>query len=134
MAGETLLHLAFYGMENKNDSRDLRLTPLPHTRFLHMSERDFEEVIDVNLKGKERPGDTLPRVERIPLRWPSWHTTLAGTFLCTQAAVAAMDRAKVSDGSIINFSSIVGLRGNFGQANYAGSKAGEYSASLPAWL
>jgi len=47
---------------------------------------------------------------------------LRGTFLCCKAAAKLMLRQK--HGRIINISSIAGLRGNPGQANYAASKAG----------
>jgi 3-oxoacyl-[acyl-carrier protein] reductase len=47
---------------------------------------------------------------------------LRGTFLCTKAAVRPMMKARA--GRIINISSVVGLSGNPGQANYAASKAG----------
>jgi 3-oxoacyl-(acyl-carrier-protein) reductase len=46
---------------------------------------------------------------------------LKGTFLCCQAAIAAM--SKQNSGRIINTSSI-GALGNMGQANYAASKSG----------
>ncbi len=63
--------------------------------LIRMSEEDFDKVIDINLKG---------------------------TYLCTKAAVKDMMRAK--KGRIINITSIVGVQGNAGQANYAASKAG----------
>lgn len=47
---------------------------------------------------------------------------LRGAFLCTKAAVRPMMKAKF--GRIINISSVSGLSGNPGQANYAASKAG----------
>ena len=47
---------------------------------------------------------------------------LRGTFLCTKAAMRPMMKARA--GRIINISSVVGLNGNPGQANYAASKAG----------
>jgi 3-oxoacyl-[acyl-carrier protein] reductase len=49
-------------------------------------------------------------------------TNLTGVFLCTQAAVKPMLKQRY--GRIVNVSSVVGLGGNAGQANYAASKAG----------
>ncbi len=63
--------------------------------LLRMSEADFDDVIQVNLKG---------------------------TYLCSKAASRMMLRQK--SGVIINMSSIVGVAGNAGQVNYAASKAG----------
>jgi 3-oxoacyl-[acyl-carrier protein] reductase len=60
-----------------------------------MTEQDFDTVISVNLKG---------------------------TFNVTQAVAAIMIRQR--SGVILNASSIIGLDGNFGQTNYAASKAG----------
>jgi 3-oxoacyl-[acyl-carrier protein] reductase len=62
---------------------------------LRMSEADWDRVISINLKG---------------------------TFLCSKAAARLMSRQR--GGRIINVSSVIGLRGNAGQANYAASKAG----------
>lgn len=49
-------------------------------------------------------------------------TNLRGPFLCIRAAAKAM--MKQREGHIINISSIVGVQGREGQANYAASKAG----------
>jgi 3-oxoacyl-[acyl-carrier protein] reductase len=49
-------------------------------------------------------------------------TNLTGTFFCTQAAMKPM--LKQRSGRIVNVTSVVGLSGNAGQANYAASKAG----------
>ena len=63
--------------------------------MLKMSEADFESVLKVNL---------------------------TGAFNMTQSVLKPMTRAR--QGAIINLSSVVGLTGNVGQANYAASKAG----------
>ena len=62
---------------------------------VRMSEADFDEVINVNLKG---------------------------TFLMSKAALKVMFKKRA--GSIVNISSVVGEMGNPGQANYVASKAG----------
>ncbi|WP_454388415.1 3-oxoacyl-[acyl-carrier-protein] reductase [Streptococcus sp. Marseille-Q8145] len=63
--------------------------------MLKMTEEDFEQVLKVNL---------------------------TGAFNMTQAVLKPMTKAR--QGAIINLSSVVGLTGNVGQANYAASKAG----------
>lgn len=65
------------------------------TLILKMKEEDFDKVIDTNLKG---------------------------SFNCAKHAARQMLKQK--SGRIINMSSVVGLAGNAGQANYAASKAG----------
>ena len=60
-----------------------------------MKEEDFDAVIDVNLKG---------------------------TFNCCKAAAQRLMKQRY--GRIVNLSSVVGVAGNAGQANYAASKAG----------
>ena len=49
-------------------------------------------------------------------------TNLKGAFLCTKAAAKIM--IKQRRGKIINITSVVGVSGNAGQANYSASKAG----------
>ena len=63
--------------------------------LMRMSEEDFSDVIDVNLKG---------------------------TFHCIRFASRQM--MKQRSGKIINLASVVGISGNAGQVNYAASKAG----------
>ena len=63
--------------------------------MLNITEEDFEQVLKVNL---------------------------TGTFNMTQSVLKPMTKAR--QGAIINLSSVVGLAGNIGQANYAASKAG----------
>lgn len=63
--------------------------------LMRMKESEFDDVIDINLKG---------------------------TFLCTKAVTRPM--MKQRSGKIINVASIVGVAGNPGQANYVAAKAG----------
>jgi 3-oxoacyl-[acyl-carrier protein] reductase len=63
--------------------------------LIRMSEEDFDKVIAINLKG---------------------------AFNCSKVISRVM--MKQRSGRIINIASIVGVRGNAGQANYAASKAG----------
>jgi 3-oxoacyl-[acyl-carrier protein] reductase len=65
------------------------------TLILRMSEEDWDQVMATNLKG---------------------------AFLCTKAVLRSMMRQRW--GRIINISSISGLLGNAGQANYSAAKAG----------
>ena len=53
------------------------------------------------------------------------NVNLRGVFLCTRAVVPHM--IKNGGGVILNASSVVGLYGNFGQTNYAATKAGVIS-------
>lgn len=57
---------------------------------------------------------------------PDWDlvldTNLKGTFLCTKAVARGMIKRRW--GRIVNITSVIGLTGNKGQANYAASKAG----------
>ena len=63
--------------------------------LLRMSEEAWDSVLNINLKG---------------------------TMNCTKAALKPMFKQK--SGKIVNISSVIGLMGNIGQANYAASKAG----------
>ena len=63
--------------------------------LVRMKEVDWDLVLNINLKG---------------------------SFLCSQQAAKQMMKQK--GGAIVNIASIVGVMGNFGQANYSSSKAG----------
>lgn len=63
--------------------------------LLRMSQQEWDAVINVNLKG---------------------------TFNCTKAVFRPMSKQR--SGKIVNIASIIGIIGNYGQANYAASKAG----------
>jgi 3-oxoacyl-[acyl-carrier protein] reductase len=65
------------------------------TLLLRLSDDDWDTVLDTNLRG---------------------------AFMCTKTAVRSMIKARW--GRVINVSSIVGVTGNPGQANYAAAKAG----------
>jgi len=63
--------------------------------LMRMSDEDWDSVIDLDLRS---------------------------IFLCTREAIRTMLRSRW--GRVINIGSVVGLRGNSGQANYAAAKAG----------
>ena len=63
--------------------------------LMRMKEEDWDAVIETNLKG---------------------------VFLCTKAVIRGMMKQRT--GRIINMTSVVGVMGNAGQANYAAAKAG----------
>jgi NAD(P)-dependent dehydrogenase (short-subunit alcohol dehydrogenase family) len=56
---------------------------------------------------------------------------LKGTFLCSQAAAKQMT-TQGEGGRIVNTTSVSGMLGNFGQANYAAAKAGIYGLTRTA--
>jgi NAD(P)-dependent dehydrogenase (short-subunit alcohol dehydrogenase family) len=58
-------------------------------------------------------------------------THLKGTFLCSQAAALQM-KHQGRGGRIVNTTSVSGLVGNFGQANYSAAKAGIYGLTRTA--
>lgn len=58
------------------------------------------------------------------------NTNLTGAFYCLQACAKYMIKQRY--GRIVNMSSVVGLRGNPGQANYSASKAGLIGLTLTA--
>lgn len=82
---------------------------------------DFGKIdILVNNAGITRDGLLLRMSEE---QWDSVLTVnLKGAFNCIHAVLPSM--AKSRTGSIINLSSVVGVSGNAGQANYSASKAG----------
>ncbi|MGM0432145.1 MAG: 3-oxoacyl-[acyl-carrier-protein] reductase [Spirochaetota bacterium] len=92
------------------------------TRALEQAEKllDGNISILVNNAGITRDGLTM-RMKRE--QWDEvLNVNLTGAFLACQRVVRKMARAR--SGVIINISSVVGLVGNAGQANYAASKAG----------
>ncbi len=71
--------------------------------LLRMKDQDWDDVLDVNLKG---------------------------AFNCTREVAKVMTRARY--GRIVNISSVVGEMGNAGQVNYCASKAGMFGLTKAA--
>lgn len=93
----------FAGVNEKHGKLDILINNAGITRdrtLEKMSEDEWDAVINVNLKG---------------------------VFLCAQAAAPYMKANKY--GRIVSAASNVGLRGNFGQSNYAATKAGVIAMS-----
>ncbi|KAB3531419.1 3-oxoacyl-[acyl-carrier-protein] reductase [Alkaliphilus serpentinus] len=85
-------------IEEKLEGVDILINNAGITRdnlFMRMKDEEWQQVMDVNLNG---------------------------LFYCTKAVVRRMMKQKY--GKIINMSSVVGVMGNAGQANYCASKAG----------
>ena len=82
---------------------------------------EFEKLdVLVNNAGITKDGLLMRMTEE---QWDTVITVnLKSVFNLTKAAIKPMMKAK--SGSIINLTSVVGIRGNAGQANYAASKAG----------
>ena len=82
---------------------------------------DFKKIdIIINNAGITRDG-LLLRMK--PEEWQSvLDVNLTGCFNCTKAVLKSMTSQRW--GRIVNISSVVGITGNFGQSNYAASKAG----------
>ncbi|MDU2418192.1 3-oxoacyl-[acyl-carrier-protein] reductase [Negativicoccus succinicivorans] len=90
-------------------------------RIVAETQKEFSHIdVLVNNAGITR--DTLVR----RMKEADWDavlsTNLKGVFLMTQAVIG--DMFKQRRGVIINMSSVVGVTGNIGQANYAAAKAG----------
>ena len=98
VASRASCEVAFHAAEQALGRVDVLVNNVGITRdnlILRLTEQDFDAVLDTNLKS---------------------------AFLCCKEAARRMVRQRY--GRIVNLSSVVALRGNAGQTNYAASKAG----------
>ncbi len=98
VADATAVKAAVAGVREKFGAVDVLVNNAGITRdatLMKMEEAQFDQVIDVNLKG---------------------------VFNCGQACARVM--VEQGSGAIVNTSSVVALYGNFGQTNYVATKAG----------
>ena len=99
---------------------DVASTPLVESAFAAALEQFGRVDILVNNAGITRDG-LLIRMN--DAQWEEvMNTNLQGAFRCCRAVARSMMKARA--GRIVNVSSVVGLMGNPGQANYSASKAG----------
>lgn len=101
--------------------------PAGAQRIIDIAVKHFGRLdILVNNAGILRDKTLLKMTEEM------WDSVIAvhlkGTFLCTQAAAKQMI-AQQEGGRIVNTTSVSGMRGNFGQTNYAAAKAGVYGVT-----
>jgi 3-oxoacyl-[acyl-carrier protein] reductase len=105
-------------------ARFYKLDVTDESEVNNIVDRIFEEFgrIDVLVNNAGITNDKL-LIRMTSKDWESvLRVNLTGTFLMTRAAAKHM--IKQRRGRIVNIASIIGLIGNFGQANYAASKAG----------
>lgn len=98
VSNATEVQQVFDSISKEKKSVDILVNNAGITRdglMVRMKESDWDLVLNINLKG---------------------------SFLCSQQAAKQMMKQK--SGNIVNIASIVGVMGNFGQANYSSSKAG----------
>ncbi len=103
VTNKTAIENCFTAIHKKHGSIDILINNAGITRdrtLEKMSMEEWDAVIEVNLKG---------------------------VFICTQAVAPYMKANKY--GRIVSAASNVGLRGNFGQTNYAATKAGVIAMS-----
>ncbi len=90
---------------------------------LVQSSLDHFQRIDILINNAGITRDNL-LARMKPQEWQDvLNTNLTGTFNCTRAVIKPLLKQK-SGGRIINISSVAGLYGNSGQANYAAAKGG----------
>jgi len=98
VADEAQVEKMFKSVLKKSNRLDILINNAGITRdglLMRMKAHDWDSVINLNLRG---------------------------VFLCTKAVSRTMLKQK--SGRIVNITSVVGLMGNAGQANYAAAKAG----------
>ncbi len=119
-AEKTAGELSARGMTAMSIASDIT-SPDDIDRMLKAIMEKFQRLdILVNNAGVTRDGLLI---RQTPESWDLvMNVNLKGAFLMTQAAARIMMKAR--SGKIINISSVVGLMGNAGQANYSASKAG----------
>ncbi len=119
-ANETLDKLAQLGMKGESHKVDVSSFEAVGGLFKEIISK-FERIdVLVNNAGITRDTLLMRMGEDV---WDSViKVNLKSVFNCTHAVVKSM--VKQRKGNIVNISSVVGAIGNFGQSNYAASKAG----------
>ncbi len=117
---ETMTHLKSQGISAEGYKADISSFKVADQLFREILEKHDKIDVLVNNAGITRDTLLLRMSEEM---WDDvLRVNLKSVFNCTKSVIRAMSQQR--SGAIVNISSVVGQIGNFGQSNYAASKAG----------
>ena len=119
-SNETIAQLSANGVTAESYRADISSFEVADSLFREILEKHEKIDVLINNAGITRDTLLLRMSEEI---WDQvLRVNLKSVFNCTKAVIRPMSQQR--SGAIVNISSVVGQIGNFGQSNYAASKAG----------
>lgn len=119
-SNETIAQLSANGVTAEGYRADISSFEVADSLFREILEKHEKIDVLINNAGITRDTLLLRMSEEI---WDQvLRVNLKSVFNCTKAVIRPMSQQR--SGAIVNISSVVGQIGNFGQSNYAASKAG----------